>query len=97
MPKNRGTIPKDLSWDGNPNSFDTYVRKVHGHLSCSYMRYFLDPHFNKQYLLLGSAYFATVDFYTHFKLHPDQPASENEYLFGLLTQTITHELPALVK
>jgi hypothetical protein len=97
VPKNRGAIPKELSWDGNPNSFDSYARKIHGHLSCSNMGYFLDPHLNKQYLLLGSAYFDSIEFQQQFKLHPDQPNSDNEYLFGLLTQTTTHELPALVK
>ena len=97
VPKNCGTIPKELSWDGNPNSFDSYARKIHGHLFCSNMGYFLDPHMNKQYLLLGSDYFDTEEFHQRFKLHPDQPKSDNEYLFGLLTQTTTHELPALVK
>jgi hypothetical protein len=91
-------VPKDLSWDGNPSSFEVYVRKVQGHLSCNQIGYFLDPHFNKQYLALGNDYFDTDDFSQRFpQIHPHQPPIDNEYLFGLLQQTTTHELPALVK
>jgi hypothetical protein len=94
----RGSIPKDLLWDGNPSSFEAYVRKVQGHISCNQFGYFLDAHFNEQYLLLGNAYFVSEDFLTRFPhIHPRQPPSDNDYLFGFLQQTTAHELPALVK